>query len=135
MALRWPACGCRLICPTSCGWASRRGRPAFVALGLVLLLAATGCTGSLAGRWRMVKCTPNRETFSIDHASFTSKGEYTANVSFEGRAEKEKGTFVFNGFNITFRPSAGGSRTFTAALRLKRLEIMDGKRSCVLEKQ
>ncbi len=107
----------------------------FFLLAALAALAATGCTGTLAGRWRMVKCTPNRETFSIDNASFTSRGEYTANFSLDGRAEKEKGRFEFNGFNITFRPSAGGSRTFTAVLRLNRLEIMDGKRNCVLEKQ
>ena len=109
-------------------------RPLFALLLIVVSLA--GCTsGSLVGRWRMVKCAPNKETFSIDNANFTSKGEYSANVSLEGRAEKEKGRFEFNGFTITFRPSGGGSRSFTAVRRINRLEIMSGARNVILEKQ
>jgi hypothetical protein len=101
---------------------------------VLLLGLATGCSGALAGNWRMVETIPNRETFNIDNATFTAEGDYSALTTIEGLTVIEKGTFEFTGFKLKLRPRAGGQRTYDALLRMNRLEIMDGKRKVVLQK-
>jgi hypothetical protein len=106
-----------------------------VCLALIASLAGlAGCRGSIAGDWHMVRCTPNRETFSIDDVSFARDGGYTAKTILEGRSADETGTFDFNGYKLTLRPAAGGQRSYNAVLRLRELDISDRGRQVLLRK-
>ncbi|MBI5863144.1 MAG: hypothetical protein HZB38_01260 [Planctomycetes bacterium] len=106
---------------------------ATLAAGLLLAVLA-GCTASLAGDWRLASSKPNRETFAIDQAHFGRDGTYSATFTLDGRRIPEKGSFQFTGFKLTFRPNAGGSRTYNAVKRISELELRDGERVVVLRK-
>lgn len=102
---------------------------------ITLLAALSGCTGSLAGDWKMISSKPNRETIAIDNVQFVRDGSYSATFTLDGRTSNEKGVFDFNGFKLTFRPSAGGSRTFNAVRKVNDLELRDGDKLVILHKQ
>jgi hypothetical protein len=106
---------------------------AFVGGGL-LLPWLVGCQGALVGDWHLREAVPNRQVFSIDRASFRSDGTYSATTTIEGVTTSEDGTYEFDGFRLKLRPRAGGQRTYTASLKLDRLEIGDAKRHAVLQK-
>jgi hypothetical protein len=118
----------------------RRGTPPRgrrLTAGLVCLLALpllAGCRGAIVGDWHLVEAVPNREVFAIDGASFRRDGTFSATTTIEGLTASERGTYDFNGIKLKLRPQAGGQRTYSAMLKLNRLEIMDGKRRVVLQK-
>lgn len=99
-----------------------------------LALALCGCSASIRGDWHMVKSVPNRETFAIDPVRFDAGGTYEATTTLDGRTTLDKGTYEFNGFKLTFRPTAGGQRQYGAVLRMNTLEVIDGKRQVILQK-
>ncbi len=103
-------------------------------LGCVLLPLLGGCRGAIAGDWRLVEAVPNREVFSLDNVSFHHDGTFSATSTIEGLTTAERGTYDFNGMKLKLRPQAGGQRTYSATLKLNRLEILDGKRRVVLQK-
>ncbi len=98
------------------------------------LLLLGGCRGAIVGDWHLVEAVPNREVFSIDNASFRKDGTFSATTTIEGLTTSERGTFDFNGIKLKLRPQAGGQRTYSATLKLNRLELLDGKRRVVLQK-
>jgi hypothetical protein len=102
---------------------------------LMALCVLTGCTGSLAGDWKMTTAKPNRETIAIDNVQLARDGSYSATFTLDGRTSAEKGVFEFNGFKLTFRPSAGGSRTYNAVRKMNDLELRDGDKLVILRKQ
>ncbi len=102
---------------------------------VALAIALTGCSGALAGNWKMVKCVPNREVFAIEQASFKRDGTYAARLTLEGQQSDSSGTYSFSGSKLTLRPSGGGQFSWSAFLRLHRLEITNGKRQVILEKE
>lgn len=99
------------------------------ALGLLV-----GCSGSLAGHWRMVEVVPNRQFFCIDNVTFSRSGTYTATTTLKGKTLDESGTYKFNGFKLTFQPDAGGRRQYDAMLKFNELEIIDARQRVVLKK-
>jgi len=100
--------------------------------GVALLLG--GCRSALVGDWHLVEAVPSREVFSIDNASFRADGTFSATSTIEGLTANERGTYDFNGVKLKLRPQAGGQRTYSATLKLNRLELLDGKRRVVLAK-
>jgi hypothetical protein len=102
---------------------------------LLAFSALAGCAGSLAGDWRMTSSKPNRETFAIDTVKFARDGGYSATFTLDGRTSSEHGKFEFNGFKLTFRPAAGGTRTYNVVRKMNDLEIRDGEKLVVLHKQ
>lgn len=101
---------------------------ALIASGLV------GCSGAVAGDWKMVKCVPNREVFAIEQAQFKRDGSYSARITIEGKQADTTGAYNFNGSKLTLRPSGGGQYSWNAFLRFNRLEITSGKRQVILER-
>ncbi len=104
-----------------------------VAVFLVLPLAG-GCSGALVGDWHLVEAIPNREVFSLDHATFRRDGTFSATTTIEGLTTAEQGQYDFNGFKLKLRPRAGGQRAYLASVRMGRLELADGSRKVVLQK-
>jgi hypothetical protein len=104
------------------------------ALACLALLALAGCSASIRGDWHMVKSLPNRETFAIDDVTFDKSGGFEATFTLEGRTSRDTGTYEFNGFKLTFRPTAGGQRQYNAVLKVNTLEVIDGKRQVILQK-
>ncbi|MCK4341986.1 MAG: lipocalin family protein [Phycisphaerae bacterium] len=102
--------------------------------GLLLFPLLGGCKGAIAGEWHLVKAVPNREVFSIDNATFSRDGTFSATTTIEGLTTDEKGTYDFNGWQLKLRPQAGGQRTYSTTRKVDRLEIRDGKRTVVLKK-
>ena len=100
----------------------------------LLLPLLSGCGGAIVGDWHMVEAVPNRDVFSIDHASFRRDGTFSAVTTIEGLTTKETGTYKFTGFKLKLRLDAGGQRTYSTRLRLNRLEIVDHDRKVVLKK-
>lgn len=82
---------------------------------MVLLVFAGGCAGTLAGRYDLIKATPNRDMFAIDNALFRGDGTYEATVTIDGMTTRESGKFQFNGFRLTLQPDKGGRRVFDAS--------------------
>ncbi len=124
-----------MTCSTRLVTVQRRLRSAAVILGSAgLLLCLTGCQGAIVGNWRLTDAVPNRQVFSIDNATFRGDGTYSATTTIEGVTNSEKGSYDFNGFKLRLQPQAGGQRSYTASLKLDRLEITDGKRHAVLQK-
>lgn len=100
-------------------------------------LPCTGCAGSvLAGKWRLLKATPNRDAFAIDQVTFEKDGRFRATMTIEGRTAQEQGTYTFNGFKIIFRPVGGGQREYNATLQFNQLRVIDAaKRQVVLKRE
>lgn len=107
-------------------------------IGVAGLLAAVvlsgGCGGAIVGEWEMVRCVPNRDVFCVDEANFGRDGTYQATVTIEGREARQAGSYVYNGFQLTLRPNAGGQRRFNTVLRMNRLEILHGEARAILRK-
>ena len=101
---------------------------------VLVALALVGCQGAIRGDWHLVEAKPNRQTFSIDNATFRPDGTYAATTTIEGVTNSEKGTYDFDGFKLQLRPQAGGQRTYQVQLEPGRLRIGDPKRHAVLEK-
>lgn len=112
---------------------SRRATPWITGL-FVLMPLLGGCRGALVGDWRLVEAVPNREVFSLDHATFRRDGTFSAVTTIEGMTTSEQGQFDFNGFKLRLRPQAGGQRAYLANVRMGRLELADGPRKVVLQK-
>lgn len=110
---------------TNCCWCL----PALVGLSLL-----AGCGRAIVGDWRMVSATPNREVFSIDHATFGRDGAFAATMTVEGLTADQTGTYDFNGFKLKLRPQGGGQRSYLANVGPGKLEIADGERRVVLRK-
>ncbi len=106
----------------------------WAALG-ALVCAITGCSGAVVGRWRLVEVAPSRELFAIERAEFRRDGSFTASSTIDGKKLEEGGRYEFTGFKLILRPSAGGVRKFDALLRLNRLEVTQGKRKVVLQRE
>jgi hypothetical protein len=106
----------------------------FVAMGLGLLLLLGGCQGAVQGDWYLVAAKPNRQTFSIDNATFRPDGTYAATMTLEGVTNNEKGTYDFDGIKLRMRPQAGGQRAYTVQLLPGQLQIGDAQRHVVLQK-
>ncbi len=96
------------------------------AAGLALLV---GCSGTLAGHWRMVEVQPNRQVFCIDDVTFARDGSYSATTTLKGKTLEESGRYKFNGFKLTLWPDAGGCRQYDALLKFNELEILDAKKT------
>jgi hypothetical protein len=111
-----------------------RGGRWLIATGLAIAPLLVGCQGAIVGDWRLTDAVPNRQVFSIDNATFRGDGTYSATTTIEGVTNNEKGTYDFNGFKLLLRPQAGGQRSYTASLKLDRLELTAGKRHAVLQK-
>lgn len=95
-----------------------------VAIGLAALaLLLTGCGGAVVGKWSLERARPSRELFSIDAAEFRSDGSYEATTTIEGRTQRERGAFRFNGFTLTLRPDGGGQRAYEATIGPRRMEL------------
>jgi hypothetical protein len=106
------------------------------AAGLVLaglLLPVIGC--SIAGHWYMTEAVPNRQVFSIDDASFTKDGHFSATSTIEGVTREEEGTYKFTGFELMLRPKQGGQRTYVAQYQLGKLVLTDSDRNKVVLKK
>lgn len=103
------------------------------ALGLFLWLL-TGCQGAVVGDWYLAEAIPNRQTFSIDHASFRANGTYVATTTIEGVTTADKGTYDFNGFKLRLRPDAGGQRAYTTSVQPGQLQLTSGNRKVILKK-
>ncbi|HQL54693.1 MAG TPA: hypothetical protein PLQ87_08290 [Phycisphaerae bacterium] len=101
-------------------------------LGALLLL--TGCQGAVVGDWYLVEAIPNRQTFSIDRASFRANGTYAATTTIEGVTTEDKGTYDFNGFKLRLRPDAGGQRAYTTSVQPGQLQLTSGNRKVLLKK-
>lgn len=114
---------------------SRRSSWFGAALAGAVLALLTGCTGLIHGDWRLEKAIPNRETFSIDNATFRRDGTFEADVTIEGRSARERGTYDFNGFSLTLRPAGGGVRVYNAARNARTLDVMWDERKVILRKQ
>lgn len=101
---------------------------------VVLLGVLTGCSGALRGDWHMVEAIPNKDVFSVDEVSFARDGGFSATSTIDGKTLREVGTYKFNGFKLILHPQAGGRREYQAVVRLRTLEIIDGKRKVILKK-
>ncbi len=101
-------------------------------LGAVLLL--TGCQGMVIGDWYLVQAKPNRQTFSIDNATFRPDATYAATVTIEGVTNTEKGTYDFDGMKLHLRPQAGGQRSYTVQFLPGQLQVGDSRRHVLLQK-
>lgn len=97
--------------------------------------AVTGCSGMIAGEWRMVEAYPHRDVIRIDNAVFRKDGTYSADTTFEGKSQRQNGTYKFNGYNLRLVPDEGGRREFTATLKLNRLELSANKKRLVLQRK
>ena len=107
------------------------------ALGLgvgALLPLLAGCHGAIVGDWRLVEAIPNSQTFALDKVTFRSNSTFTATTTIEGVTNVEDGTYEFDGVKLKLQPKSGGLRSYTAALKLNRLELSSGKRKVALEK-
>ena len=107
------------------------------ALGLgvgALLPLLAGCHGAIVGDWRLVEAIPNRQTFALDKVTFRSNSTFTATTTIEGVTNVEDGTYELDGVKLKLQPKSGGLRSYTAALKLNRLELSSGKRKVALEK-
>jgi hypothetical protein len=120
--------------PDGCAMRGIQTRAVGAALLAGLMLAMVGCEGALTGHWRVVEVVPSKEVFSIDDATFHRDGTFTATTTVEGKTTHETGKFSFNGIKLTLQPQAGGRRTYSAMLKMGRLEVVDGKRKVVLKK-
>ncbi|MBK8914609.1 MAG: hypothetical protein IPM64_08445 [Phycisphaerales bacterium] len=98
---------------------------------LALLCTAGGCGVSINGQWRMVRASPNREVFAIDHASFSRDRSYSATITVDGRTADESGEYEFNGFQVLLRPQAGGQRRYSASVMFGELRITDSQQRSV----
>lgn len=101
---------------------------------LILLPMLGGCGGAIVGDWHLLQATPNRETFSIDDATFRRDGTFTAATTIDGVTTRDSGRYEFVGYRLTLRLDAGGQRSYPTTLRLGRLEISDRNRKAVLKK-
>ena len=104
----------------------------YAGLGVILLLA--GCQGAVIGDWYLVQAKPNRQTFSIDHATFRRDATYAAIVTIEGVTNDEKGTYDFDGMKLRLRPQGGGQRSYTVQLLPGQLQVGDSRRHVLLQK-
>ena len=110
-------------------------RPAV--LGAVLapiILLLVGCQGAIRGEWYLVEAKPNRQTFSMDQATFRPDGTYSATMTIEGVTTAEKGSYDFDGFKLQLRPQAGGQRTYQVQMQLDQMRVGDSKRNALLQK-
>jgi hypothetical protein len=103
-------------------------------LGVGATLMLAGCQGAVIGDWYLVEAKPNRQTFSIDNATFRSDATYAATVTIEGVTNDEKGTYDFDGMKLRMRPQAGGQRSYTVQLLPGQLQVGDSRRHVVLQK-
>jgi hypothetical protein len=99
-----------------------------------LLGLLAGCQGTIRGDWHLVDAKPNRQTFSIDNATFRPDGTYAAMTMIEGVTTNEKGTYDFDGFKLQLRPQGGGQRTYTVHMEPGQMRIGDSKRNVTLQK-
>ncbi len=113
----------------------RRARAAVLSLLLLAAGASAGCGRALVGHWYMQRAIPNADVFAIRDAVFNRDGTFSARLTLEGRSRDEVGTYSFNGYKLTLRPQAGGTRTYTAALKGFSLDVTDGERKVVLRKK
>jgi hypothetical protein len=106
---------------------------------LAVLLVATaaqvvGCGGALHGQWKLVRAIPNKDAFAMEHASFNKDGTFSATITHEGRTNEETGRYEFKALKLHLMPTGGGRRTYNVIIRLRRLEIKQGKHMVILEK-
>lgn len=104
---------------------------ACAALSVLLL---TGCQRAIVGHWRLHEALPNREVFAIDDATFRRDGTFAALTTTEGLTTRMSGEYAFNGYNLKLRPEAGGQRSYSAIIKMNRLELLDGQRKVILRK-
>lgn len=113
----------------------RNARFSVPLLAGALLITLSGCSGAITGKWRLEKAIPNREVFSLEDVEFRSDGTYSATFTLDGKTQKQEGAYDFSGFKLTLRPRLGGQRQYNAVRKPGELEIMDGDRKVILEKQ
>ena len=101
-------------------------------LGLIVLLA--GCQGMVIGDWYLVTAKPNKQTFSIDNATFRRDATYAATVTIEGVTNNEKGTYDVDGMKLRMRPQGGGQRSYTVQFLPGQLQLGDNHRHVLLQK-
>lgn len=114
---------------------TRPPKPHFAAALAALLLPAllAGCSGAIAGDWRLVRAIPSREVLALDDVHFGADSSYAATVTMDGRTVREEGTFFYNGFKLRLRPSSGGQRSFDASLSPGKLELKELSRGHRIE--
>ena len=109
--------------------AARRRWPLPKAIGtlaaLTWLSLLAGCSGAVAGDWRLVRAIPSREVLALDAVHFGADSTYSATVTMDGRTVREDGTFFYNGFKLRLRPASGGQRSFDASLSPGKLELKE----------
>ena len=103
-------------------------------VGLGCLITLAGCQGAVLGDWYLVAAKPNKQTFSIDNATFRRDATYAATVTIEGVTNNEQGEYDFDGMKLRMWPQGGGQRSYTVQLLPGQLQVGDSRRHVILQK-
>ncbi|MCG3137343.1 MAG: hypothetical protein HJJLKODD_01187 [Phycisphaerae bacterium] len=88
-------------------------------------LMMTGC-GNIHGSWKSVEVMPadSAAYFNLATAHFCCDGSYECEATINGQAENSKGTYKYEGTQLTLMPEGGAAeRMYTAKVCCNQLTI------------